>query len=229
MKTTLLLLHGALGNKSQLEPIARHLPVDLPVQSLDFPGHGGRPATEDYSIPYFARAVLEHMDAHRIDRADLFGYSMGGYVALYLASTHPDRVRRIATLGTKLDWTPETAAREIGMLDPDKIALKVPQFAEALAQRHAPADWKQVLRQTAAMLAALGNGAALTAPAFQAISAPVDIWLGELDNMVTAAESEAVAAMLADGRFEILPGARHPLDLVDPAMLAGRLEKWLSV
>jgi hypothetical protein len=47
--------------------------------------------------------------------------------------------------------------------------------------------------------------------------------------MVTAAESEAVAAMLADGRFEILPGARHPLDLVDPAMLAGRLEKWLSV
>jgi len=35
---------------------------------------------------------------------------MGGYIALYLAATSPDRVQRVATLATKLAWTPARIA-----------------------------------------------------------------------------------------------------------------------
>jgi len=226
MQTPLLLLHGALGSKAQMAAIEKHLPADIPVYALNFPGHGGLSTHISFSMPLFAKAVLEFLDIEHIPQADMFGYSMGGYAALYLAWKHPERVRRITTLGTKFDWTPETAARESAMLDPEKIEAKVPQFAQALAQRHAPADWKAVLRQTADLLHGLGNSQGLPPEAFANIRCPVMILLGEFDNMVTLAESQQAAAALPQGRFEILPGAKHAIEQVDQALLAMRLNAY---
>ena len=57
-----------------------------------------------------------------IGRSDITvspGHSMGGYVALKLALKRPELVDRIITLGTKFNWTPEVAAKEVKMLNPD--------------------------------------------------------------------------------------------------------------
>ena len=47
-----------------------------------------------------------------ITRADIFGYSMGGYVALHAARRHPERIGSIMTLGTKFAWDTPTAEKE---------------------------------------------------------------------------------------------------------------------
>ena len=73
---------------------------------------------------------------------------MGGYVALGLAAEHPNRIKKVVTLGTKIDWSPEVAASMSRMFDPEKIQAKVPAFANLLAQAHAPADWKKVCQYT---------------------------------------------------------------------------------
>ncbi len=57
---------------------------------------------------------------------------MCDYVALYLAATTSDLLGKIANLGTKFDWNPETALKESKMLNVEQIEIKVPKFAEVL-------------------------------------------------------------------------------------------------
>ncbi|MDX2284490.1 MAG: alpha/beta fold hydrolase [Bacteroidia bacterium] len=215
----ILLLHGALGSEAQFGPIKALFPPDQPAHSFSFDGHGGIPAREPYAIGLFVRNTLRQLDLLEIESCNLFGYSMGGYVALQLALQHPDRVRRIVTLGTKFHWTPESAAAETRKLDPDAILAKVPRFAAMLEQRHAPLDWRQVLHSTAALMHGLGHGQALRTEDLARIPHPVRILIGELDTMVTLAESQAAAAALPQGSLETIPGLAHPIEQAAPEQL----------
>jgi pimeloyl-ACP methyl ester carboxylesterase len=226
--TPLVLLHGALGSAAQFDALRPYLPGGRPVFALNLPGHGGVPADEPFSMAHFSGYVLDFLEKENLEQADIFGYSMGGYVALHLAWKHPERVRRIFTLGTKLDWSPETAAGMSRMFDVGKIEAKVPQFAEMLAKMHHPLDWKDVCRNTAAFLHNLGNGQGLPPEAFPQISCPVLIGLGELDNVVTPEESRAVAEILPFGRFEILAGCKHPIEQVNVVHLAEQLRDFFA-
>ena len=124
---------------------------------MNFSGHGGRAFLgAPFSIKLFSEDVLNFMEENKIERANVLGYSMGGYVALNLARHFPGKLLKIITLATKFHWDEATAAREIQMLNPDKIEMKVPGFAEILKNRHSPNDWKEVLRQATSMLVALG-------------------------------------------------------------------------
>src|SRR5690606_41352857 len=108
------------------------------------------------NIPQFAEDVLVYLEQQNIKSIDIFGYSMGGYVALYLAKNHPEKVGKLITLGTKLSWTPDIAAKETKMLDAAKMEEKIPAFAEILKTRHYLNDWKMVLEKTAYMMVAMG-------------------------------------------------------------------------
>ena len=155
--TDLILLHGALGDVRQLAPLAERMGDDYRVAAIELPGHGTTASGAGaLRIEDFAQAVLDEMAQRKIGQADVFGYSMGGYVALYLAATAPDRVGRVATLATKLAWTPEVAARESAMLDAATIRAKVPKFAAALEARHTALGWETLLSRTAEMMAGLG-------------------------------------------------------------------------
>ncbi|HNL39691.1 MAG: alpha/beta fold hydrolase [Saprospiraceae bacterium] len=223
----LLLLHGALGSAEQFEALMPRLPEDRSIWALNLPGHGGLPLPGQLSMPLFAQAILDFLDREAWDEADIFGYSMGGYAALQFALLHPDRVRGIVTLGTKFDWTPDSAAREIALLDPAKIEAKMPQFASELAERHAPTDWKTLVNATAGLLHDLGNGAALTQADFARIEAPVVIMRGELDQMVTEDESRQVAEWLPDGMYEPLEGTKHLWEQVDVDFLSDIMLKFI--
>src|SRR5687767_1843345 len=153
----LILLHGALGDAGQLTPLAERVDDGRRVTALELAGHGATPADGPLRIELFAAMVVDEMDRREIARADFFGYSMGGYVALYLAATAGDRVRRVATLATKLAWTPEVAARESTMLDATTIRSKVPKFAAALEARHTALGWEVLLSRTAELLHELGE------------------------------------------------------------------------
>jgi enterochelin esterase-like enzyme len=96
-----------------------------------------------------------------LEKPTVFGYSMGGYVALYLAHSQPTLLGNIITLGTKFEWTPKIAQKEIKMLDAKVIIEKVPKFAEALKTRHGN-DWELLLWKTATMMVDLGNTNALS-------------------------------------------------------------------
>src|ERR1017187_3684255 len=150
-KQDLLLLHGALGSKSQFQNLIPLLETDFEIYTLDFSGHGDMPPQNEFGIITFANEVLDELAKWDIDKINVFGYSMGGYVATYLA-LNSNRILKGFTLGTRFLWTPEYAEKETGKLDPDKILEKVPAYAEELMMRHKAMDWEILLDKTKQMM-----------------------------------------------------------------------------
>lgn len=211
-KENLLILHGALGAKSQFEDLSNSLKQDFNVLSLNFEGHGGKASYRNYSIDHFCSNVLDFLEEQNMQSIRIFGYSMGGYVALKLASIKPGKIKCIFTLGTKFVWTPETASREIKMLDPQKIEEKVPKFAMILKARHHPLDWKDVLHKTAEMMIELGNGAGLSKSDLSQIKCPVKITVGKQDKMVSIEESKSTASNINSCQFQDITDFEHPIE-----------------
>jgi len=213
----ILLLHGALGSKLQLEPLKKLLETKgRTVYSINFSGHSGKSVEqEEFGIDLFAQDVLEFLERESIQEVDIFGYSMGGYVTLWFAHLHPQRVGKIITLGTKYDWSPESAQKETSKLDPENILLKVPAFARILEHRHAPNDWKELLGKTKAMMISLGNNPLLNKENLNLINHPTTILLGDQDDMADRDFSKQVAAWLPNGEFKLLESTPHPIEKVN--------------
>ena len=212
----ILLLHGAIGAKDQLIPLQGRLKDQFNVYTMSFVGHGERADDgHPFSMSHFANDVIAFLDDNNIQKINIFGYSMGGYVALYLAKFHPERVNNIITLGTKFKWNSEIASKESALLSAEKIQLKVPKFAQILEHRHSGSDWKKVLRKTQELLSALGEQNSLELEDYTSINHQVKILLADQDDMVSEKESEAVSEQLPNGTFSYLKNSFHPIEKVD--------------
>jgi pimeloyl-ACP methyl ester carboxylesterase len=220
----LLLLHGAIGAKDQFSSLNDALQSKFNIHTLNFSGHGGEPPGDEFSIETFAKDVLKYLSGAGIETIDIFGYSMGGYVALYLAKHYSDKVGKIFTLATKFNWSPEIAARETKMLNADIIAEKIPVFAKQLETRHRPSDWKVVLSKTADMMVAMSQNNPLKSEDFREIEHQVQIGVGDKDAMVTFEETVAVFRTLPNASLIVLPQTQHPLEKVDSGRLALEIE-----
>jgi len=225
MTEPILLLHGALGSATQLSALKENLKKGgTHGYTLNFSGHGGLPSSaRGFGIEVFAEEVLDFLNRHALQRVHIFGYSMGGYVALWLAHQQPERVSRILTLGTKFDWTVGAAEKEVTKLNPEKIVEKVPTFAKVLEERHHPEDWKILMNKTANMMIDLGINPLLTPSTLKSIQTKTLICLGDADDMVDRTYSEEVARLLPNADFKLLPSTPHPIERADLTLLTNVL------
>ena len=220
----ILVVHGALGSAAQMQPVADALASLGEPVLVELPGHGETPLEPggSFHIESFAAALAAQVARIRAESPDLpapvvFGYSMGGYVALALEARAPGTFAAVLTLGTKFEWTPELASHEAGRLDPVIVAQKVPKFAETLTERHrGSGGWELALQRTAALLRALGDGPVLNEKTLPAIRIPVCIAVGSRDDTVTPDEARRVAAAMGDATTEVLEDTPHPIERVAP-------------
>jgi 2-succinyl-6-hydroxy-2,4-cyclohexadiene-1-carboxylate synthase len=87
----LVCLHGFFGTGSDWLPFAQELlrlRPDIQILLPDLPGHG---ESVSISAQNFSARLCETLDAARISRATLAGYSLGGRLALAAAIQHPQR------------------------------------------------------------------------------------------------------------------------------------------
>lgn len=228
----LILLHGAIGSSAQLEKLANSLIHNFNITLLNFSGHGGKEITDEpFNIKLFADDVLYMLDKSGINKPDVFGYSMGGYVALYIARHFPDKLNRIFTLATKFDWNPESSLKESKMLDPEKILDKLPEFANELSKRHSPADWKKVLHKTAEMMIDMGKGNNLTnlkKEDLALIKNEVRISVGDRDKMVSIEESMNAFRSLGNGSFYVIPDTPHLIEKVSVERLSEEIKLFFT-
>jgi esterase/lipase len=224
----LILLHGAIGSKEQLKSLEESLRNKFIIHNLNFSGHGTEPMSEKFSIESFAKEVLEYIDLKQIRSPNIFGYSMGGYVALYMAKKYPDKVKKVFTLGTKFLWTVEIAEKEIKMLNPNKIIEKLPAFAKTLENRHQPNDWKVVLQKTSDMMIELGNRNVLRSEDFKEIKQAVTIAIGDMDSMVTLEETIDVYQQLPKANLIVFPNTQHPIEKVDIGKLKNEIVRFFA-
>lgn len=214
-RPNLLLLHGALGSKSQFSPLLPLLKEHFQVHTLDFEGHGTSPPKErPFRIGHFVENVLEYQDEHGLGPIKIFGYSLGGAVGVVLADQHPERIDRVHTLATKFVWTAEIAQRESAQLDPDMILQKVPRFADALKERHVALDWIRVLEKTKEMFSILAGEDMLNEEAMARIYTPMRLGVGDRDKMVSIEETAKVYRLIPNCQLQVFPGTPHPLERV---------------
>ena len=223
-RANLLLLHGALGSKSQFSSLISLLEETFHIHTLDFEGHGSSPLRDRaFRDEHFAENVLDYLNENSIQSVSVFGYSMGGHVGLYLARKHPERIHRIFTLATKFLWTPENIDREASSLDAEKILKRVPHFAKVLQDRHAVSGWKNVLQKTREMFYELGESNSLPIEELRQIHHVVRIGVGDRDSMVNIEESVQVYRSLPQGELQIFPKTPHPLEKVPVSYLVSSM------
>ncbi len=92
----LVVLHGAYMTIDAMGEVVPSLAETRQIIAVELQGHG-RTADIDRSLTYEqmaddTAALLRHVG---IERADIFGYSMGGGVALQVAIRHPEVVRKL--------------------------------------------------------------------------------------------------------------------------------------
>ncbi len=94
-----ILLHGLGGTNASFLPTLWDLAHDHRVIAPDMPGFGetDKPL-RSYTAPFFARWLVEFMDAMGIERAHLVGNSMGGRVAIESGLVAPERIDRVVLL-----------------------------------------------------------------------------------------------------------------------------------
>jgi pimeloyl-ACP methyl ester carboxylesterase len=95
----LILLHGGLGSGEMFGPTIPLLADHHEVIAPDLQGHG-RTADIDRPIDHrlMADDIAALIDHLGLEKPDVVGYSLGGGVALFLASKYPDKVNRLVLI-----------------------------------------------------------------------------------------------------------------------------------
>jgi esterase/lipase len=209
----LLLLHGALGAGQQLTTLAAELATAFEVAICEFEGHGATPSNNPFTIEQFTSNIQDKLLELGWIKPLVFGYSMGGYVALKLESEHPETFEQICTLGTKFSWNESSALHESKLLNPDIIQEKVPKYAFYLQQLHGE-NWKTVLTKTANMMLEMGKNPPLTTDILAQVAINVHFLRGQKDVMVQLEETNWAANAVMSGKVTEIAEWQHPIDRV---------------
>lgn len=225
----LLLLHGALGTAASFNNWKPLLAQQFNVHTLTFRGHGLNPGIlSDSFFDDFCEDIINYLDVNHIEQADIFGYSMGGYAALYTALKHPNRVGRIMTLNTKFNWSVDTVGKETALLDPVKINAKVPAFAQQLMKLHGVDYWETMLDNTRQLMEQLAHQPLLTASNLNQLTQRVLIGFCDQDHTASVTENLFVTQQLPNAGLLVMPFTPHPLEKVSTDLLFPHLTHFFN-
>ena len=117
--TPMVLLQHFMGNLDSYDPaITDALAMGREVILTDNAGVGLSTGAAPQTVAGMARDAASLIDALGLEHVDLFGFSMGGYVAQQIAVARPDLVRRLILVGTG-----PRGGDGMGQLAPDVAAL----------------------------------------------------------------------------------------------------------
>jgi len=178
----LILLHGAYMTIDAMGPILPGLAASRRVIAAEQQGHG-RTADIDRPISYEqmaddTAALMGHLG---VERADTFGYSMGGGIALQLAIRHPAAVRKliVASASYRSDGMPAVALEMFPSITPEMFAGTPIEEAYVRTAPN-PADFPKLVEKLAKLDT---TEFAWPEEQIRAIAAPTMIVLGDSDGV----------------------------------------------
>jgi 2-succinyl-6-hydroxy-2,4-cyclohexadiene-1-carboxylate synthase len=244
----LLLLHGFTGNRHAWDHLRPLLDGRFAVVAPDLPGHGATACDPDTNFEATLTALLRLLDALKLERVDIAGYSLGARVALGLALEAPQRVGRLVlesgSPGLRRRRDRLARRRTDGVLadsiERDGVAAFVERWESGVlfeGVRTLPAAVQDALRERrrshrpealAGSLRALSLGAQ---PNYWSrlwtLRSPTLLLTGARDSKFTAT-ARAMAAELPLVWGHVFPGAGHAPHLEVPEAYARELQGFLS-
>ena len=250
----LVFLHGLGDSADVWRPVLSAWPgAPVAALALDFPGHGGTLAArpDQYTVPALARWCSARLARERLPSMVLVGHSLGGRVALELASQSSLNVERLVILDVGPDANDATGSVLSEHLD--ALAAGAPSFSiflDRLAARLPLADRAALITVLRAQVAATRQpqdtgvrvrldpqvkrllGGASQSDGWALLSSlrcPGTVIRGEFSSVLDDATARRVAAsMPCGGQSVTLRGAGHALALEQPEGLARVLHDVVS-
>ncbi|MFQ5848019.1 MAG: alpha/beta fold hydrolase [Candidatus Methylomirabilales bacterium] len=243
----LLLLHSLAAHSHWWDWAASLWAGRRRVIALDFRGHGASahavPAV--YAFDDYAADTLAALDALGLAHPVVVGHSMGAYVAAYVASLHPERVRALVIADMLTGWTPEQAegakrqaarpapqfanwaeARDRFKFQPPATRApgdRIRHLAEASVQQTAPGVWQLAFDRSVFLHPPVNPW-----PFLPAVVCPTLVIHGEGSTIMDRRAAERVAAAVGRGSVVTLTGTFHHLMLDDPAGFVAVVDGWLT-
>jgi pimeloyl-ACP methyl ester carboxylesterase len=222
----LVLLHGGLHTIGlSFGALIPRLAASHRVIAVELQGHGHTADIDRVpTYPDLADDVVALLDHLGVERADVFGFSLGGLVAIELGLRHPTRVDRLVLAAAQ--YRPE------GYHDlSDPASVRMPTAAEF-------AEMEQEYRRVApdpdhfeAFHAKL-SGIVQTAPGWSAddmrrLVAPVLLVIGDTD-FVRIEHAAEMLELIPDAQLAVLPRTRHTELMLRTDVLAPLLGNFLA-
>jgi len=236
----LVLLHGIGGNAAVWNPMLALVERRWPGRwvAVDLRGHGRSAHAPPYGYAVFAADVANALGSAD-DELVLLGHSMGGVVAMALATGwFGVNVRHVFAFGVKIGWTAAEVAQMHGLAArPARVFDNRAEAAErylrvsglsGLVEPDAPEALAGVAETDGGFRLAADQGIyAAVGPAVgefhRAANAPVRLAAGEADPMVTLAEMQAL-----DPQAALLPGLGHNCHVEAPERVWELFERSLA-
>jgi len=246
MPEAVTLLHGfTLAGKSW-DDLTSRMPARWTWIAPDLRGHGANPATP-CTMEDCAADLVALWDRLGVERSHVVGYSMGGRLALHVATSLPERVQSLLTIGAHagLEGDARAARRQsdealASKLEKDGIEPFVnywsaqPMFA-GLERRGAAFNARLRALRLAGDPAGLacslrGMGAGAMQPLWDdlpGIGVPATFVAGELDAPF-AASARRLAAAVTGSRVVLIPRAGHAAQMERPTTFVRVLQDHLA-
>ena len=243
-KPDLVLIHG-LGGASLTEwyEIGPRLTDEFRLTIVEKRNHGLSPrVTGRYRVEDTADDVAAVMDELGVDRAHIVGYSMGGTVAQALAHRHPDKVERLALIGTFSFHPPLWKwARMIGVVvvrawerltgtGTPEVRAGYLLLTGAVSRKHAEFMWEETHRRDP------DGGAAASMALFRfdsrrwvsEIDEPTLVVIPGRDQLVPVSWQRDLASRIPNATVEVVEGAFHEVVWTHPELVADRLRAFFG-
>jgi len=200
-----------------LEPV-RH------VVAMDSRGHGRseKPHVQKlYSYRAMGEDVLKVMDGLGIAKADLFGYSMGAFIAVALLGSHRDRFTSVI-MGGIGDETPETEAVRFVIAEalrepePEGVTDRLGRAYRAYAGAD-PNNDLEALALSALQMWPEGHPLDLGGPELGKVDIPVLVVDGADDHPYVDTAERLIAA-IPGATLVTIPGTDHHTVVADPRL-----------
>jgi pimeloyl-ACP methyl ester carboxylesterase len=214
----LVLVHG-LGDRDEAwAPMLKRLKrAGFHVYAPDLLGYGRSPRPEngDYSITGQSKFVYDFIQALGLQRTDIGGWSMGGWISLRLALDHPELIDRVVvydSAGMRFQlneprklFEPQTTddvQRLFSVMEPD--AKPMPMYVRRDLLRAIQGYQWTIDKNLASM-----NEGDLLEPRLPSITEPLLIVWGADDQLIPLSVGEQMHKLVANSELDILPGCGH--------------------
>jgi len=91
----IVLIHGLFGSLENLNMVAKHLSQHYCVTSIDVRNHGNSFHKAGMSYEELAQDVIALLDNLAIESCHILGHSMGGKIAMKIALSSPNKVKKL--------------------------------------------------------------------------------------------------------------------------------------
>lgn len=241
-------LHGLGDGADVWRPVIKAWPgAPITAIAVDFPGHGGTDfcSEKDYTVPKFAHWLAEVLSRNGVRNPVLVGHSMGGRVALEVASTGAVQPAHVAVVDVSPDPKESSDIDTVIQKHLDMLIAGAPSltsFRQKVAAQLPLAD-KEALTEIVPALVEAGQqndtpgarlrldpkiGHLLNAPyevngwaALEALGCPTTIIRGAFSSALDAATAQKMSQTLRHPAGCItIPKAGHAIAFEQPVALA---------